>query len=172
MKKLRFIAVVMLSGLMMACTSSEEPTTDAAATTNMPDIEVVKVNNEGTVADFSIGGMACEMNCVGSIKTTLAEMEGVETIEFPDFSGENETNHGIVKYNPEVVSPEKMVAAIHGLYDGQYNVTHVKVEEGETSDASSSDAGADDGTNTSSSTVETSSSVEMPNLLDLFARLF
>lgn len=174
MKKIAFVSMMVFSGLMVACSTTGEPT-DGSATVGMPEIEIVTVNGQGhTVADFSVAGMSCEMNCVSSVKGTLADIEGVFTIDFPEFSGDNDVNHGFVEFDADKVSAEDMVAAIQELYDGTYTVKHVIVEKhnGEVVPAEETAPSKVEPTAPVSSVIETSTSFEMPNLLDLVKGLF
>ena len=174
MKKIAFVSMMVFSGLMVACSTAEEPT-ESATTAAMPEIEIVTVSGEGnTIADFSVAGMSCEMNCVSSVKGTLADIDGVFNIDFPEFSGENEVNHGFVEFDADKVSPEDMVAAIQELYEGTYTVKHVKVEQhnGEAAPVEETTPVEEEQAAPVSTSVETSTSFQMPNLLDLVKGLF
>lgn len=175
MKKLIYFAAFAVA--TAACTNAPETASnESAAAGSMPEIEVVEVSTNGTTADFSIEGMSCEMNCVSSVKSTLADMEGVTNIDFPDFSGDNDVNHGMVSFDAEKVTPEEMVAAIQKLYDGQYKVKHVKVEKGNGIETGGSPATEENVEEVApaetAGAVSTSTSFEMPNLFDMFTKVF
>ncbi len=87
---------------------------------------VVSSGEPVTKADLTIEGMSCEMMCGGSIKKALAKLPGVSGTEIVFVEGE-ESNHAVVTYNENEVSDAELVAAIQGLYDGQYQVNGIAI---------------------------------------------
>jgi len=79
-----------------------------------------------TKADLVIEGMSCEMMCGGSIKKALAKVNGVESTEIV-FNDGDEADHAVVTYDESKVTDAELVAAIHALYDGQYQVKGISI---------------------------------------------
>jgi copper chaperone CopZ len=123
--------LVFSASLILSCSSGGDPVGGAveAASGSIERVVNEVVVSSGvpvTIADLVIEGMSCEMMCGGSIKKTLAKIDGVESTEIL-FNEGDEADHAVVTYNEAQVTDAQLVAAIQALYDGQYQVKGISI---------------------------------------------
>lgn len=120
------------------------------------------------VADIDIMGMACQMNCVNKVNTSITGLEGVKDCSI-DFDPDAEIDRATVTFDPNKVSENQLIEAVTGIADGAYSILTINVVEAK-SDANSSDS-SDDGESASLND-NTSSSLTLPNIIEVFYSLF
>ena len=122
MKKLLFLAIVLISMVSMNCSAPQEET-----------VQIASADKELTL---EVEGMVCATGCAKFIEKQVAKMDGVAdcTVNFED---------GIAKisYSSKVTGQEDILETITGINDGQYKVTVVKLssEKSESSSAPKSE---------------------------------
>lgn len=102
---------------------------------------VITAGDPRHVADLSISGMSCEMMCGGSIRKALAKLPGVDATEIV-FDADQAVDHALVTYDPDQVSEQALIDAVHGLHDGQYKVSAIAITrqiKGEATDGNVTD---------------------------------
>jgi len=93
--------------------------------------EAVADGSEKYVATLAIEGMSCEMMCGGKIASTLEKLEGVKKVDI-EFTDMDEVSFANVEYDSKVITEKEMVAGVHEIADGIYqvksvNITHYKI---------------------------------------------
>jgi len=175
------ILVLTLGCAIVACSSgvTEE---NATGTLVVPTVELAEGTTETGMltADVAVGGMSCEMGCVGAIKNKFAGMEGVTTVEFPDFDGAQPLNHAIIQYDADLIKGEDLAVAIQEIGGGLYKVDEVRVGfdveteapvQEDVENASDDQATSGSGESEGSAVVPTTNA-SFPNPLDLLSGLF
>jgi copper chaperone CopZ len=119
MKKLIIFSSIAL--FFAACGGEKKEDTPAADSTKTEAAAPKAEVHPNMIADLGISGMACEHNCVGSVRKKLLSMAGVATFEMA-FDANAEVNHAIVKFDKNIVSEQQMIDAIQELNDNQYKV--------------------------------------------------
>ena len=162
MKRLVYIAAIFF--VASAC-SSESETENSENEEATSEVAVVVPNR---VLTMEVDGMVCEMGCGGSIRKELNGTGGVSAVEF-DFEDERETNIATISFDKNLVTVDQIVEAVSKMQDGQFTVGKTSSETLDV--VSSTENNTSSSTETSNIDVS-SSSVEMPNLLDLLSGLF
>lgn len=157
-----FIGVALLAG----CTSETNPA-ESPETTQTEEVQEAVVSTHKMTME--VEGMVCKMGCGGSIRKGLKELGGVESVEF-DFVEDRVTNVATVLFDEKKVSQEVMVEKVKELNDGQFSIGSVQVVSlsspivnEETPEKSKTSEGVQKEIN--------SSSVQLPNLFDVFRNL-
>lgn len=163
------LSLILISSLFISSCGGENPSTGSGTRKETSQVKISTENNihPNSLADISITGMVCEVNCVGSVKKLLSAMVGVTEIEI-DFNSEDKVNHAMVKYDCKIINDKQMVSAIEKLNDGAYKVGEVEVKKFNEKSASSKKK-----TEEKEITFTTPSSVgsggfALPNILDVF----
>ncbi|MBL1279530.1 MAG: heavy-metal-associated domain-containing protein [Fluviicola sp.] len=160
----KIVFIVFLSSLLLACQSEKERIADEHTVVDTDQSEAVIPNQ---VATMEIDGMACVMSCGSSIKKELKKTNGVSSVEF-DFETGRETNIATISYNDELISEEEIVRLISEINDQQFTVGETSSKSIHTNTATSEAKCP----YTERSQVEAlSSTIEMPNLLDILSGL-
>ncbi len=167
-KSLLLIGAIAFIGLT-SC-GGEDATNDESTAVATEVVEITGSESK-TLANLSINGMVCEMNCVSSVKTTLADLDGVNDLEI-DFDPARETDVAVVNFDPSKVSEQDMVKAIQALYDGQYEVTNVKIEKYVVGEETSEAEEDSEATTTTETGVNTEVNYEFPNIVEFFTQFF
>jgi len=164
-----FIITVVLAG-MTACNEAPK---ENAAHVNQNGVEqqqakeiVVEANR---LLIMEIDGMVCQMGCGGTIRKELKATGGVSNCEF-DFEDERATNTAKIAFDKDKITVDEIVKIVSTINDNQFSVgktssedvhdisTHVEKHRSES---------------TEKANIEVSSStIEIPNLLDLLSGLF
>ena len=74
--------------------------------------------------NYAIEGMMCSMGCVTKVTKAVQDLDGFEAINF-DFDIERKVDYAIVTFDNEVLSRKEVVAAIHSVSEGAYQVKEV-----------------------------------------------
>ena len=143
---------------------------DAEVKTDMGKVESntkeVKVN-ANRLLTMEIDGMVCQMGCGGSIRKELKATGAVSGVEF-DFEDDRETNIAKISFDKNSITVDELIKVVSEINDGQFKIgktsseevysAHFQTETGISSEAKSE--------------VEvSSSSIEIPNLLELLSGL-
>ncbi len=159
MKKLFFaVAVLLIAG---ACSSDENSVSQA----NVQETQETEVIPD-RVLTMEINGMVCKMGCGSSIRKELTSIEGVSSVEF-DYEDDRQTNMAFVSFDKDMTNADDIVKAVTTVNNGQFTV-------GKTSSESLDTKHVEHSVNTTEkeSTMDVSStSIEIPNLLDLLSEI-
>ena len=94
------------------------------------DVPVRHVDRAGateeTVAQLAISGMMCEIACVSKVRKELYDLPGVTRADI-HFDAERKVDTALVVFDPEVVSPETLIATVEDIGDGLYDVETAEV---------------------------------------------
>jgi len=74
--------------------------------------------------NYAIEGMMCSMGCVTKVTKAMQDLDGFEAVHF-DFDIERKVDYAIVTFDNEVLSRKEVVAAIHSVSEGAYQVKEV-----------------------------------------------
>lgn len=127
--------VLAMFGLISACSNTETTetteTAEVGADVTVTRTEAVADGSEKYIAKLAIEGMSCEMMCGGKIAATLEKLDGVKKVDI-EFIDMDEESFALVEYDSSVISEKEMVAGVHGIADGIYqvksvNITHYKM---------------------------------------------
>lgn len=128
-------------------------------------------NRELTI---EISGMSCEHACGGAIRTALKNTNAVERCSF-DFKADRKVNTAVVTFDKDKISPDKILSIIQLLNDGQFTTgkTSTRTIEAPAQDVPAAQTSTSEKEKvTTTKTVDVSTtSVELPNLFDLFAEI-
>ena len=131
---LNLLLVVAVFGLISSCGNTETSET-AAMDTNVKvtRTEAIADGSEKYIATLAIEGMSCEMMCGGKIASTLEKLDGVKKVDI-EFIDMDEESYALVEYDSSVITEKEMVAGVHGIADGIYqvksvNITHYKLAD-------------------------------------------
>lgn len=91
-------------------------------------VKIIPAHGDGGEASLFITGMSCEKMCVSKIKKTLADLDGVESMEV-DFVVDREVDQFTVQFDEAKVSEKEMIEAVQGIAGGVYTVTEVEVKK-------------------------------------------
>ena len=161
MKRVLYLGFAVL--LMTAC-SSETASTEQNG--NSETTEMVEVT-PNKVMKMEIEGMVCKMGCGGSIRKELKASEGVSQVEF-DFEEERESNTATIYFDSKKITEKKIIEIVSALNNKQFSVGLTSTEDFKSTETRES------ANNSSSSDIQieaTSGGIEVPNLLELLARL-
>lgn len=121
MKNIWMIVATVL--FLASCSNTpEEKVAEKKLNKQVREIVVKEGENKG-IADLTIDGMSCEVNCAAKIQETLSGLKGVTACKV-DF--ENKTAH--VEFDHTQLTDEALIAAVEDLNDHQYTVQKVEVE--------------------------------------------
>lgn len=126
--------VIAMFGFISACGNTETAEADQAASdVKVTRTEAVSDGSEKYIATLAIEGMSCEMMCGGKIASTLEKLEGVKKVDI-QFTDMDEESFALVEYDTSVITEKEMVAEVHAIADGIYqvksvNITHYKLAE-------------------------------------------
>jgi copper chaperone CopZ len=115
MKKIIFCAVIILP-LVLACDHSK--TRPKSAIVESKVCKPVKAN---TSQQFGVKGMVCQMACGGSIRRSLKETCGVESVQI-DFVDSLEEQQIVVNYDRNKIAPKQMITVLSAVNKGQFSV--------------------------------------------------
>ena len=94
------------------------------------DVPVRHVDRAGameeTVAQLAISGMMCEIACVSKVRKELFDLPGVTRADI-QFDADRKVDTALVVFDPEVVSPETLIATVEEIGDGLYDVETAEV---------------------------------------------
>ncbi len=128
-------------------------------------------NREMTI---EISGMSCEHACGGAIRTALKNTNAVERCSF-DFVTDRKVNTATITFDKDKISPDEILSIIELLNDGQFTTgkTSTKTIDQPAQDVPTTEASTPVKEKvTTTKTVDVSAtSVELPNLFDLFAEI-
>ena len=74
--------------------------------------------------NYAIEGMMCGMGCVTKVTKAVQDLDGFEAVNF-DFDIERKVDYAIVTFDNEVLSRKEVIAAIHSVSEGAYQVQEV-----------------------------------------------
>ncbi len=116
--------MILATTLFLASCSNttEEKKVEKKLTKQVREIVVKEGENKG-IADLTIDGMSCEVNCAAKIQETLSGLKGVTAC---NVNFENKTAH--VEFDHSQLSDEAIIAAVEGINDHQYTIQKVEVE--------------------------------------------
>lgn len=157
MKALQIYTVLGLLGLF---SSGITGCTENAVSTSSKEKKMVVANTE---AEYVVEGMHCQHGCAGTIEKSLISMSGIQ-----DCSVNFDTKKAIVRFDKEMTSSEKIIAAIEALNDGQYKITNSEetmLQKGNINEEESS-------SNIEASINTSSSGFEVPDLFGFLQELF
>lgn len=163
MKNFMFIFATAL--VFTACTNDTKVAENTAPEVKVEEKIAVNANR---VLTMEVEGMVCKMGCGGSIRKGLKGTNGVSDVKF-DFEEERAIDIATISFDKNIVTLDEMIKIVSEMNDGQFKV-------GETSSKDLHEVSTNEESKESSteeSVIEVSStSVEIPNLLDLFSSLF
>lgn len=125
-------------------------------------------------AALTINGMSCEINCVSSVKKALNKMDGVTEVTI-DFDSEREGDFCSVKYDKNLLNVQSIQSVIESINDGAYKVTESSVKEIENDKPQSKSTAYMFSSHSSSRKISTgtsSSSFDIPSILDFVVAIF
>lgn len=126
--------VIAMFGFIASCGNTETAETAAVESdVKVTRTEAVADGSEKYIATLSIEGMSCEMMCGGKIASTLEKLDGVKKVDI-EFTDMDEESFALVEYDSSVITENEMVAGVHGIADGIYqvksvNITHYKLAD-------------------------------------------
>ena len=128
--------------------------------------EAVADGSEKYIARLSIEGMSCEMMCGGKIAATLEKLDGVKKVDI-EFIDADEESFALVEYDSSVITEKEMVAGVHGIADGIYqvksvNITHYKMADNKVKTEES----------TKVSSFDSQFRYKLPNIFSALVRVF
>lgn len=171
MKKLFILAFTL--GSLVACSgdTSGDATGEAKVATTK---EVKKVEADYEVT-MEISGMSCVAGCGKEIETALIESGGVESVSY-DFESGRQPNIAKVKFDSKLTSGEKLEEIIHGILDEETKERRFSVlsfsESPLNPEPASTGGGERNADEISIRPNESSSFIELPNILDIFTSWF
>ena len=121
-----------LLGILAACGNTENAkTSEVVKEVTITHTEAIADGSEKYIAKLAIEGMSCAMMCGGKIASTLEKLDGVTKVDI-EFVDADEESFALVEYDSSVITEKEMVAGVHGIADGIYqvksvNITHYKV---------------------------------------------
>lgn len=152
--------------LLTACSAENTPSESSEETKTEEVQQMVTGTHKLTM---EVDGMVCKMGCGGSIRKGVKELGGIESVEF-DFVEERLTNVATVLFDENSVSQESIIEKVKKLNDGQFSVGSVQVESISSSPVNeelTKKSNAAEGVQKEIS----SSSVQLPNLFDIFRNI-
>lgn len=161
MKKILYFALSIT--LLTACGSEAE---NSAEVDEQEVVEMSEVT-PNKIMTMEIEGMVCKMGCGGSIRKELKASGGVSQVEF-DFEEERASNKATIYFDSKKITEKKIIEIVSALNSKQFSVGLTSTEDFKSTETSES------ASNSTSSDVQietTSSGIEVPNLLELLARL-
>ena len=164
MKKIVLFAV--LSTVLVACQSGEKAG-DAESQNIEATLEMTEVV-PNQIATIEVDGMTCVMGCGGTIRTSLMETNAVSAVEF-DFEMGRSLNTATITFDKNEISLEEMVELLTKINDGQFSTGETKLSNLPELHGGEANSSA----HCSEAVIEAStSSFEMPNVLDIFSGIF
>lgn len=119
-----FSILVMFIG---ACGSStDNKTTEIKSDVDVKYHEAVADGAERYVAKLAIEGMSCEMMCGNKIASTLQKINGIKKVDI-EFIDADEQNYAIVEFDSSVVNEKEIIAGVHAIADGIYQVKSMDI---------------------------------------------
>ncbi|MBI1315265.1 hypothetical protein GC167_00165 [bacterium] len=104
-----------LWAVLLAAVASCQTSSSSDAEASISETKVVSVANAH--AEFAVDGMVCAEGCAGTIQKTLSETAGIAhcTVDFG-------SGKVAVDYDSTLIAPDRMVAVVEAMHDGQYSV--------------------------------------------------
>lgn len=118
------------------------------------------------LADISLSGVVCEIKCVETVKSLLANMIGVTEIEI-NYNSDGRLNHATLKFDDKKITDEQMLTALENFNNGAFKVDKIdikKLDEKTTKKKSKEDKDVTKVYSTSGS-----SDFALPSILDVFS---
>lgn len=111
-----------------ACDSSTSRMNDEQITRDIDVIyhEALTEDSEKFVAKLAIEGMSCEVMCASKVASTLQKLDGVKKVDV-EFVDADEESYAFVEYDSDVITEKDMVAGVHGIANGIYQVTSINI---------------------------------------------
>jgi mercuric ion binding protein len=148
MKSILNITLLSTFSLLMACSSSTEPTAEKTE---------IKAENV-VVADFAIEGMVCAMGCAKTIEDEVLGMNGVAAS-----SVDYETGKAHFEYDKTQLTEAELIAKIESLADGQYHVKPWAEPTEEPATETTSESTTKESSNTTTEEDKTKVKVKIPS---------
>lgn len=156
--------VLSISLVAFAC--QEEKGLDKKVKISKEIAEVpVEVN---TVMELDVEGMTCEMGCGGSIRKALKDTKSVNQVSFVEFDADKDANKAVIRFDRNKITADKIVNLIQEINENQFTVSNVKTETVDVAASSSVQEDAKTSTSEKSKVNMEVSSVELPNLFEIF----
>ena len=123
---MRNILFLVVLTTLVAC--SQEAEKQIITSAKEVPVKVIPTASEGAEATLFIEGMSCQRMCVSKIEKTMADLEGVESLEI-DFNADRDVDICSVKFDQDVISEQEMIEAVQGIAGGVYKVKEVEVKK-------------------------------------------
>lgn len=168
MRTLTFLSLV-FAFLITGCSGSDEKKIISVKHTNFyKKTEPIQVDRELTV---EVGGMSCEHACGGAIRMALKETGAVERCSF-NFEADRPFNKAIITFDKAKISPDKIIAIIQKLNDKQFTTKNGSTRTIAPSTTTQNQSiPMEDDESESTVNISTPTSIQLPSLIELFARL-
>lgn len=121
-----------------------------------------------------IKGMSCEHACGGAIRMALKNTNAVDRCSF-DFKADRKMNTAFITFDKDKITPDEILSIIQLLNDGQFTTgktTTKTIDQPATTPSTSEKTVISEEKTSTTKTVDVSTtSMELPNLFDLFAAI-